>query len=56
VTADDVRAFAAGALASFKVPSHVEFLDELPHNATGKVLKHLLGTQTSLDAAGLVEE
>jgi acyl-CoA synthetase (AMP-forming)/AMP-acid ligase II len=56
VTADDLRAFAAGALASFKVPSHVEFLDELPHNATGKVLKHLLGKPASLGSVGLVEE
>ncbi|MGE4080131.1 MAG: AMP-binding protein, partial [Reyranella sp.] len=29
-------------LARFKVPKEVRFLDELPHNATGKVLKHQL--------------
>jgi fatty-acyl-CoA synthase len=29
-------------LASFKVPKEVCFIDELPHNATGKVLKHEL--------------
>ena len=40
--ADGVRAFAAEALASFKVPEYVEFVDALPYNATGKVLKHLL--------------
>mgnify|MGYP003974691637 FL=1 len=27
-------------LARFKVPKQVRFMDELPHNATGKVLKH----------------
>jgi acyl-CoA synthetase (AMP-forming)/AMP-acid ligase II len=56
LTADEVRAFAGQALAPYKVPAHVEFLSELPHNATGKVLKHLLGQEASLDAAGLVEE
>ena len=29
-------------LARFKVPKQVRFMDELPHNATGKVLKHEL--------------
>jgi acyl-CoA synthetase (AMP-forming)/AMP-acid ligase II len=40
--ADAVRAWAGEALASFKVPTYVEFRTELPHNAVGKVLKHLL--------------
>lgn len=38
-----VRAFAGETLANYKVPTYVEFLDELPHNASGKVLKHALG-------------
>jgi fatty-acyl-CoA synthase len=29
-------------LAKFKVPSSVEFIDALPRNATGKVLKRNL--------------
>jgi len=29
-------------LAKYKVPKSVRFLDELPHNATGKVTKHAL--------------
>jgi len=29
-------------IARFKVPKEVRFLEELPHNATGKVLKHEL--------------
>ena len=29
-------------LAKFKVPKSVRFMDELPHNATGKVTKHQL--------------
>jgi acyl-CoA synthetase (AMP-forming)/AMP-acid ligase II len=42
---DAVRSWAAEALAAFKVPSHVEFRDHLPHNATGKVMKHLLDAE-----------
>ncbi len=38
----EVRAFAAQSLAAFKIPEHVSFVDALPYNATGKVLKHLL--------------
>ncbi len=29
-------------LATYKVPKQVRYMDELPHNATGKVLKHQL--------------
>ncbi|HVM67339.1 MAG TPA: class I adenylate-forming enzyme family protein [Acidimicrobiales bacterium] len=51
---DEVRAFAAEALASYKVPEHVEFIDSLPYNATGKVLKHLLEDRNA--ASGFVPE
>jgi malonyl-CoA/methylmalonyl-CoA synthetase len=37
-----LRAFAAGQLASYKVPKGVEFVDELPRNSLGKVLRHRL--------------
>jgi fatty-acyl-CoA synthase len=40
--ADAVRAHVKANLASYKVPRDVEFLDELPRNATGKVLKREL--------------
>jgi len=36
---DQLTAFCAERLADYKVPHHVWFLDELPRNATGKVLK-----------------
>ena len=36
---DDVIAFAKERLANFKVPRQVEFLDVLPRNLGGKVLK-----------------
>ena len=50
---DQVRMWCAAALAEFKVPTHVEFLHELPHNATGKVLKNALLDPGSAD---LIEE
>jgi fatty-acyl-CoA synthase len=42
VTADELKAYVKDNLARYKVPREVEFLDELPRNATGKVLKRLL--------------
>jgi acyl-CoA synthetase (AMP-forming)/AMP-acid ligase II len=39
---DDVKKYVKSNLASFKAPREVEFMDELPRNATGKVLKREL--------------
>ena len=39
---DDVREYVKENLARYKVPREVAFLDELPRNATGKVLKREL--------------
>jgi acyl-CoA synthetase (AMP-forming)/AMP-acid ligase II len=50
----DVQEWVRSTLAGFKVPSTVEFRDELPHNASGKVLKHLL--QSPEKASDFVEE
>jgi HIP---CoA ligase len=38
----DVLAFCRERLANYKVPRRVEFLDALPRNPSGKVLKRLL--------------
>ena len=38
VDADDVRGWVRAELSRFAVPRDVEFLDELPRNATGKVV------------------
>ena len=37
----------SGRLARFKIPKAVYFLAELPRNASGKVLKHLLRERLS---------
>ncbi|WP_122262672.1 AMP-binding protein [Ornithinimicrobium cerasi] len=39
LTAEDVRAFASGRLAHFKVPRYVQVIDEFPMTVTGKVRK-----------------
>jgi fatty-acyl-CoA synthase len=39
---DDIKSKVKADLARYKVPREVEFLDELPRNATGKVLKREL--------------
>jgi fatty-acyl-CoA synthase len=39
VSEDDLREHVKAHLARFKVPRDIVFLDELPRNATGKVLK-----------------
>ncbi|MGE2835151.1 FadD3 family acyl-CoA ligase [Mycobacterium sp. SMC-4] len=40
--ADELIAWCRDRMAGFKVPRYVEFLDELPLNATGKVMKDKL--------------
>jgi acyl-CoA synthetase (AMP-forming)/AMP-acid ligase II len=42
VTEEDLKAHVKANLASYKAPREVEFIDELPRNATGKVLKREL--------------
>jgi fatty-acyl-CoA synthase len=42
-TEDDLKAWVKQNLARYKVPREIVFLDELPRNATGKVLKRDLG-------------
>jgi fatty-acyl-CoA synthase len=43
-TADEaaLKAYVKGNLARYKVPREIVFLDELPRNPTGKVLKRIL--------------
>ena len=42
LTEDAIIGHCRDNLAKFKVPKSVRFMDELPHNATGKVTKHQL--------------
>ncbi|MBI9084654.1 MAG: AMP-binding protein [Desulfobacterales bacterium] len=42
VTEDDIIAFGKEKMAAYKAPKRVEFIDELPKNITGKVLRRVL--------------
>lgn len=42
VSAEDLIAHAKGRLAGFKVPKRIVFVDSLPRNASGKLLKRVL--------------
>jgi acyl-coenzyme A synthetase/AMP-(fatty) acid ligase len=52
VAGDELQAFCADHLADYKRPRQVTFVDELPRNATGKVMKHLLGDNAVGTAGG----
>jgi fatty-acyl-CoA synthase len=42
VSAEEIIAYARGRIAGFKVPKSVDFVDALPRNAAGKVLRRTL--------------
>jgi fatty-acyl-CoA synthase len=42
ISEDDVKSLVKENLAAYKSPREVEFLDELPRNATGKIVKREL--------------
>jgi fatty-acyl-CoA synthase len=46
-TAEQLQAYVKHNLARYKVPRDIVFLDELPRNPTGKILKRELASQTS---------
>ena len=47
ITLEGVRSFATDRLARYKLPTHVEMVDELPRNPAGKVLKFELRARFS---------
>ncbi len=49
-TDQDIRKFASGRLANFKVPRKILFLDEIPKSATGKLQR--IGLADKLGLAG----
>jgi acyl-CoA synthetase (AMP-forming)/AMP-acid ligase II len=46
-TADGIIDWARAEMANYKVPRAVELVDELPLNATGKVMKDVLRERVS---------
>ncbi len=51
VTGDDIIAWSRDQMANYKVPRGVEIVDELPMNATGKVVKDVLRQRTATSRA-----
>jgi acyl-CoA synthetase (AMP-forming)/AMP-acid ligase II len=49
VSEDDLKAYVKQNLARYKVPREIVFVDELPRNATGKVLKRELAERQLAD-------
>jgi fatty-acyl-CoA synthase len=50
VSEDDLKSHVKANLARYKVPREIVFLDELPRNATGKVLKRELAEHEGAEA------
>ena len=52
---EEMREWVGAVLARFKVPAMLEVVERLPHNAAGKVMKHIL-RNPSTNVSGIVEE
>jgi acyl-CoA synthetase (AMP-forming)/AMP-acid ligase II len=50
VSVEELRAHVKANLAAFKAPREIEFIDELPRNATGKILKRELAERPNTDS------
>ena len=42
VDMSELKRYLKSSLADYKIPRHMELVEELPKNATGKVLKRVL--------------
>src|SRR5699024_12649710 len=40
ITKEEILTFCEGKLAKYKVPHHIDFVDDLPRNLQGKLLKY----------------
>jgi benzoate-CoA ligase len=50
VTADELKSFVKDKLAPYKYPRQIEFVQDLPKTATGKIQRFKLRAQESGDA------
>jgi long-chain acyl-CoA synthetase len=49
LTEDEIKVWCKGRLASFKIPTHIEFRKELPKTTVGKILRRELVRQENED-------
>lgn len=47
VSTNDLLAFCKNHLAKYKVPKEIEFIDEMPKNSTGKIMRRFLRTSAN---------
>lgn len=47
LTEDEIKEFVKLSLADFKVPRHIQFVDLIPRNPGGKIMKQLLREQSN---------
>jgi len=52
VTGADIIGWSRDQMANYKIPRAVEFVDDLPRNATGKVVKDELRRRRVVDRSG----
>jgi long-chain acyl-CoA synthetase len=52
LTQSEIKAYCRERLAPYKVPSHYEFVAELPKSAAGKVLRRVLRQRETMEEAG----
>ena len=52
LSTDEIREYVRSHLARFKVPRHVEFVDEIPRNSMGKVLRRGLLDESTFNSQG----
>jgi acyl-coenzyme A synthetase/AMP-(fatty) acid ligase len=43
---DEIRKFAGARLPQYKVPSQIEFIDEMPRTSTGKIQRYRLRAES----------
>jgi len=52
LSTEEVREYVRSRLARFKIPQHVEFVDEIPRNLMGKVLRRGLLDRSAFGSTG----
>jgi benzoate-CoA ligase len=48
---EEIRSFAGSRLPQYKVPSRIEFIDEMPRTSTGKIQRYRLRAESGLSQA-----
>jgi len=43
---EEIRKFAGSRLPQYKVPSQIEFIDEMPRTSTGKIQRYRLRAES----------